>query len=107
MLIVHSRLLRRRRRRLRCTRISRWSCILLLLLLLQVIRMRHVLHGGRRGLDRDQFDGTAILVDVDGFRWWRRVLLVVVGHAGLGDGDVLDWGGLAVVWLVLMVRVRL
>ena len=31
-------------------------------------------------------------------------MLVAVGVAGFGDGDVLDWGGLAVVWL-LVVRV--
>lgn len=53
-------------------------------------------------------DGTAVLVDVYGL-WWRRwVLLITVGQARFGNGDVLDWGGLAVVWwLVVMVWARL
>lgn len=30
-------------------------------------------------------------------------MLVAAGHAGFGDGDVLDWGGLAVVWLLVVI----
>jgi hypothetical protein len=111
LLIIHRLLQRRRRILLRSTPcISSWSRILLLLLLLlllQVIRMRQILHRRRRGVDGDQFDGTAVLVDVNWLGLWkRRILLVAVGSAVGGDGgegDVLDWSGLAVVWLVVVV----
>ena len=68
--------------------------------------MRHVLHRRRCGVYGDQLDGPAVLVDVDGFRRRRGVLLVAVGQAGFGERDVLDWGGLAVVWLLILVVVR-
>ena len=32
-------------------------------------------------------------------------MLVAAGHAGFGDGDVLDWGGLAVVGLLVVTLV--
>jgi hypothetical protein len=72
--------------------------------------MRHRLHRRRCRVNRDQFDGTTVLVDVNG-SWGRRGVRVVcaVGHGGFGDGDVLDWSWVAVVGLVvvLLVSVRL
>jgi hypothetical protein len=98
-----------RRRKLRRTSISsrtRVLLLLLLLLLLLVIRMRHILHLRRRGVNGDQFDGTAVLVDVDG-SWGRRgVRVVAVGPSGFGDGDVLDGRWVAVVGLLVVLRVR-
>jgi hypothetical protein len=99
----------RRRRKLRRTSISSRPSILLLLLL--IVRMRHVLYWRRRGVDRDQFDGSAVLVYVDGFRRLRGVWVVCA--VGFGDGDVLDWSRVAVVglvvvlWLWVSVRLRL
>jgi hypothetical protein len=101
-------MLQRRRRilRLRRARVSSRPCILLLLL---IVRMRHVLYWRRRGVNRDQFDGPAVLVYVDGF--WRLRGVWVVCAVGFRDGDVLDGSWVAVVGLVVVlwvgVRLRL